>query len=95
MPEARDSYGFGTDVYPLLHFKQITNKDLLYSTWSSAQCYVAVWMGGGSGENGYTHMYGWVPFHPPETTTTLLIGYTPIQNKKVKVWGKKEIFYET
>ena len=25
---------------------------------------------------------------PPETTT-LLIGYTPIQNKKFKVWGKK------
>ena len=26
----------------------------------------------------------------PETTTTLLIGYTPIQNKKFKVWGKKK-----
>ena len=26
----------------------------------------------------------------PETTTTLLIGYTSIQNKKLKVWGKKE-----
>ena len=24
----------------------------------------------------------------PETTTTLLIGYTPIQNKKFKVWKK-------
>ena len=26
----------------------------------------------------------------PETTTTLLISYTPIQNKKFKVWGKKQ-----
>ena len=25
----------------------------------------------------------------PETTTTLLTGYTLIQNKKLKVWGKK------
>jgi len=25
----------------------------------------------------------------PETTTTLKIGYTPIKNKKFKVWGKK------
>ena len=24
-----------------------------------------------------------------ETTQTLLIGYTPIQNEKSKVWGKK------
>ena len=24
-----------------------------------------------------------------ETTTALLIGYTPIQNKKLKVWGEK------
>ena len=27
----------------------------------------------------------------PQTTTTLLITYTPIQNEKVKVWGEKEI----
>ena len=25
----------------------------------------------------------------PETTITLLIGYTPIQNKNFKVWGQK------
>ena len=34
----------------------------------------------GSGENGYMCTYGWVPHCLPETTTTLLIGYTPIQN---------------
>ena len=27
----------GTDMYTLLYLKQITNKDLLYSTWNSAQ----------------------------------------------------------
>ena len=29
-------------------------------------------------------MYGWVLCCPPEATTTLLIGYTPIKNKKLK-----------
>ena len=28
---------FGTDLYTLLYIKQITNKDLLYSTEDSAQ----------------------------------------------------------
>jgi len=39
---------------------------------------------GSLGENGYMFMYGWVLCCPPETTTTLLIGYTPIKNKKLK-----------
>ena len=37
---------FGMDVYTLLCLRQIANKDLLYSTGNSAQCYVATWMGG-------------------------------------------------
>jgi len=37
---------FGMDMYTLLHLKWITNKDLLYSTWNSAQYYMAAWMGG-------------------------------------------------
>ena len=37
---------FGMDMYTLLYFKWITNKDLLNSTGNSAQCYVAAWMGG-------------------------------------------------
>ena len=49
---------FGTDMYTLLYLKWITNKDLLYSTGNSAQRYVAAWMGGGLGENGYVYMYG-------------------------------------
>ena len=32
---------FGMEMYTLLYSKRITNKDLLYSTWNSAQCYVA------------------------------------------------------
>ena len=34
-----------THMYTLLYLQWITNKDLLYSTWNSAQCYVAAWMG--------------------------------------------------
>ena len=45
------------DMYTLLYLKWITNKDLLYSTRNSAQCYMAAWIGDGDlGENGY--MYG-------------------------------------
>ena len=36
---------FGTDMNTLLHLRWITNKDLLYSTGNSAQCYMAAWMG--------------------------------------------------
>ena len=37
---------FGTDMYTLLYLKWKSNSDLLYSTWNSAQCHVAAWMGG-------------------------------------------------
>ena len=33
-------WDFGIDMYTLLYLKQITNKDLLYNTWNSAQYYV-------------------------------------------------------
>ena len=46
----KESREFGMDTYMLLYLKWITNKVLLYSTGNSAQCYVAVWMGG---ENGH------------------------------------------
>ena len=32
--------------YTLLYLKWITNKDLLYSTWNFAQCYMAALTGG-------------------------------------------------
>ena len=38
----RRNWEFGMDVYTPLHLSNITNKDLLYSTGKSAQCYVAV-----------------------------------------------------
>jgi len=40
---------FGMDMHALLYLKWITNKDLLYTTGDSAQCYVGAWMGGESG----------------------------------------------
>ena len=39
---------FGNVMYLMLHLKRITNKNLLYSTWNSAQCYVPAWMEAGS-----------------------------------------------
>ena len=49
-------------MYTLLYFKWITNKDLLCSTGKSAQCYVAVWMGGKFGGE-WMHVYVWLsPF---------------------------------
>ena len=40
---------FGKVMYTPLYLKWITKKNLLYNTWSSAQCYVAAWMGAGLG----------------------------------------------
>ena len=35
---------FGVDMLTPPYLKWITNKDLLYSTRNSVQCYVAAWM---------------------------------------------------
>ena len=77
------------DVCTLLYLKWITSKVLWYSTGNSAQCYVAAWMGGEFGGE-WIHVYVWLSSFTisPETITTLLIGYTPIQNKKIKVKNK-------
>ena len=71
--------------------KRITNRDLRPSTGSAARRHVLAWMGGASGENGcvYTHTHAESPDHSPEAATTVLTGYTPIQNKKLEVWGGK------
>ena len=45
------------DMYTVLYFKWKTNKDLLYSTGNSAQCYMAAWMGG---EFGREWIHGYV-----------------------------------
>ena len=56
----RDRSGTGMDRYTLLYLNWVINKDLLYSTWNSTQCYVAVWMGGESGEEWiHVYMCGW------------------------------------
>ena len=53
---------FEMDMYTLLYLKWITNKNLQYSTWKSAQCYVAAWMGGEFGGE-WIHVYVWLsPF---------------------------------
>ena len=52
---------FRMDVYTLRYLKWITNKDLLYSTWNSAPCYVPAWMGGGFAGDGHIHVDGRVP----------------------------------
>ena len=53
---------FGMVIYTLLQLKCTTNKDLLYSTWNSAQCYVPAWMGGGFGGD-WISVYVWLsPF---------------------------------
>ena len=74
------------DMYTLLYLKWITNKDILYSTGNSAQCYVAAWMGGEFGGEWIHVSVGLSPFavHLKLSQHCLLIGYTPIQNKKFK-----------
>ena len=47
------------DMYTLLYLKWITNKDLLYSTGDSAQCYVAAWLGREFGGD-WIHVYVWL-----------------------------------
>ena len=43
----REPYScLGLDMYTPLCLKWIPNKDLPYSTWNSAECYVAAWMQG-------------------------------------------------
>ena len=49
-------------MYTLLYLKWIRDKDLLYSTRNSAQCYVAAGMGG-EFRGEWIHVYVWLsPF---------------------------------
>ena len=68
-------------MYTLLFLKWITNKDLLYSTGNSVQCYVAAWMGG---EFGGERIPAYVWLNSFTALLTLFIGYTPMQNKKLR-----------
>ena len=100
---------FGKVMYTLLYLKWITSKDLLQSTWNSVQGYVAARMEGDFGREFCCCTVArscptlWPPWNcicmaeslhcSPETITTLLLGYTPIQKKKFYVWGKND-WYE-
>ena len=51
--------GNGLPMYTLQRFKWITSKNLLYSTWNSAQCDAAAWMGEEFGGE-WIHVYIWL-----------------------------------
>ena len=74
----------GMDMWMLLYVKWITNKDLLFSTWSSAQCYMVAQMGGVWGRMDACVCMAGSLCCLPEAVTTLLIGHTPKENKKLK-----------
>ena len=62
LPGGREVKDIGKVMYTLLYLKWITNKELLYSIWNSAQRYVAAWMGGESGGQ-WMHVHVWLsPF---------------------------------
>ena len=63
-------------MYTQLYLQWITNKDLLFSTWKSLQCYVATRMEGEFGGEWIHVWYGRFPL----LSTALLISYTAMQN---------------
>ena len=71
---AQHSAEFGMDMYTLLCLKFIVNKDLLYSTWNSAQCYVTAGWERSLGEMNTCICMAESLCCSPETTMTLLIG---------------------
>ena len=60
-------------MYKVLYLKWITNKDLLYTTGNSAQCYMAAWMGRVSRRMDTSVCVAEPLSCPPETISTLLI----------------------
>ena len=54
----RKVWELGMDMYTLVYLKWITNRDLLYNTWNSAQYYVVALMGGEFGGDGHMTMRG-------------------------------------
>ena len=81
-------------LYTLLYLKWIINKDLLYNTWNSIQCYVPAWMGEGVWGRMDTRICMAESLCcSPETTTALLIQWITMlihwtyskTNQKLKV----------
>ena len=50
---------FEMDMYTLLYLKWVTNKDLLYGSGKSAQCYVVAWIGR-EFRGEWIHVYVWL-----------------------------------
>ena len=73
----------GMDMYTLLYLKWITNKDLLYSTGSSTQSYVAAWRGGEFGGE-WIHIYLAESLPCSPETITQYCQSAIFQYKKVK-----------
>ena len=71
---------FGMDMCTLPNLKWITNKDLLKSTWNSAQGYVAPGREGVGGECVHVLCMAKSLCCSPESVTTLFISYTRVQN---------------
>ena len=57
----------------LLCLKWTANKDLLYSTWNSDQCYVVGWMGVVLGRIDMCIRMAESPHCSPETVTALFV----------------------
>ena len=82
------SGGLGNIMYTLLRLEWIIHGNLPYRTWHSAQCYVPGRMGVGL-HREWLHVYVCLsPFAVHMKLTTLLTGYTLIQN--VLVFKKKK-----
>ena len=73
--------GGGRDSYRVwdgrVHTAVFNNKDLLYSTGNSAQCYVAAWMGEEFGEE-WIQVYVWLSPCTVHLKLTSLNRYTTI-----------------
>ena len=63
-------------------FKMDNQQGPTVQPWNSAQCYVPAWAVWGRMDTCICMTESLCC--SPETTTTLLIGYTPIQNKSLK-----------
>ena len=84
---------FGKVMYTRLYLKWMTNKYPLYGTWNSCSVLRASLDGRGVWERRDTCVCMAESLCcSPETITALLIGYNPIQNKKVNF--KKRAFLE-
>ena len=54
---------FEIKIYTLLYIKQITNKDLLYSTGNYAQYLIIIYKGKESEKDIHTHTYIYIQIH--------------------------------